>query len=987
MDETSAAAEIGEERAENVAGNVDKDDENNEHSSAKDAADRDELFCCRNCGEAFSEEAAYLEHRLQHPPQNTHLDSQSDGLLDSEKDNEALYFCSYCALSFVEMSELHLHMKDHDQISLKGSDINPGATKQHAYECADCGKSYTVIGHFLNHQRSHRQPSKSVFHDLEHLKKKSFQCESCGRNYSRASALDAHRRCHQEKLVKSKNRNSGETVQPAESPAEVKPCENPTEEDSDKLFKCLCGKGFSSMMRLKTHQRFSRNTLCSPEEMKQKPKKGCGEFYCSECNKAFNGHIALFNHQRWHANHSDNTAKRFPCEECGKEFMTLTFYYRHQRTAHSDETPSKSFQHQVCQLQKKAFECKDCGLKFSRASALQSHRLQHTDVFRETEKAHSESTLPSQRGSESEQKVSEHLEASVEGTAKAETIPPTDVGGGQQINEMDEEMESYEPGDFNVQVISASESEDEGLQETNPDLELLCESDQDIREDAEVYPGSLVSKPDVDLKIIQIDFAQSVQCPPIENEAQLKTAEERFGCPECYRWFNNPSSLRVHRMWHTVRRRRHQNQAKENDITCEDCGLTFTVMDAYETHLHQHALDEEEAQPRDNETPTEHVQDEENKCEDRSAGVDGWDGNGSAQTQPLQLTQGNRLSVNPTRYACTVCGKSYTYLVSFQKHQKMHEKPREKEKVQNPIDPNLRLYECPDCGMSFIRRTRLVSHLRVHRSKRRNKLPKCDQCNKVFISVKTWTAHLELHKERRFWCLSCAQGFLNEGLLDKHLQNHSRRQQNHKADNRSIHDAKPPVSPPKLQRKQKPHVCPHCAKRFWRSRQLFRHTQKHLRCEGRVATEPPGSSVMYREAGDIKTETSISEGEKLEEDPSMKELQVKEEGVQDEEQSPHTAAEDGDQEDSEDSDCGEPGHHFELSEPRLSDDQPSSEAAQSPTRGEMEKAETKFHRGHKYWEWECIECDMGFDEMAKLHSHYVKHATGELPIPKEEIEV
>ncbi|XP_027868374.1 zinc finger protein 208 isoform X1 [Xiphophorus couchianus] len=816
MDETSAAAEIGEERAENVAGNVDKDDENNEHSSAKDAADRDELFCCRNCGEAFSEEAAYLEHRLQHPPQNMHLDSRSDGLFDSEKDNEALYFCSYCALSFVEMSELHLHMKDHEQIPLKGSDINPGATKQHAYECADCGKSYTVIGHFLNHQRSHRQPSKSVFHDLEHLKKKSFQCESCGRNYSRASALDAHRRCHQEKLVKSKNRSSGETVQPAESPAEVKPCENPTEEDSDKVFKCLCGKGFSSMMRLKTHQRFSRNTLCSPEEMKQKPKKGCGEFYCSECNKAFNGHIALFNHQRWHANHSDNTAKRFPCEECGKEFMTLTFYYRHQRTAHSDETPSKSFQHQVCQLQKKAFECKDCGLKFSRASALQSHRLQHTDVFRETEKAHSESTLPSQRGSESEQKVSEHLEASVEGTAKAETIPPTNVGGGQQINEMDEEMESYEPGDFNVQVISASESEDEGLQETNPDLELLCESDQDIREDAEVYPGSLVSKPDVDLKIIQIDFAQSLQCPPIENEAQLKTAEERFGCPECYRWFNNPSSLRVHRMWHTVRRRRHQNQGQSEEVyncntfphetqssgsliqvetsleetafTCSDCDQVFTQLPALLSHQLHH--------PKRKQFQCPHC----TSSYLHAASL--YNHLKTCATQKRETISVSKKEYNPKKtllgpkiYHCEQCGKGFWSLGAFSHHKQNQMECvdlRLRKGVSGSLHSNGRSRStikvaCPVCGRKFRHKGIMALHMRKHE----NGDHKCEICGRSFRlfssllrhevvhsdlllppPAKSFQHQLEQLKKNTYACPDCGKLFSRAKALQFHMKSH-----------------------------------------------------------------------------------------------------------------------------------------------------------------------------------------------------------------------
>lgn len=414
---------------------------------------------------------------------------------------------------------------------------------------------------------------------------------------------------------------------------------------------------------------------------------------------------------------------------------------------------------------------------------------------------------------------------------------------------------------------------------------------------------------------------------------------------------------------------------KENGITCKDCGLTFTLMDAYETHLHQHALEEEESQLRDDTDPTENLDSEENGLKDGSIGADG-----SAQAQPPGLTQTVQFSANNSRsvYSCGICGKIYTYLVSFEKHKKIHEKKCDEEKPRAPIDPNLRNYECPDCGMLFIRRTRLVSHLRVHRSKRPSNLPKCDQCNKVFTSVKTWTAHVELHKERRFWCLSCAQGFLNEGLLDKHLQSHRLRQQNHNAVNPSVRDTKPQASPPKILRKAKPHYCVRCGKRFWRYKMLLRH--KHLRCQGRRV-------MLNQRVGDVKTEKSLTNGGgKLEMEASMEELQDKEENMQIDGQSPDAAAEDGDQEDSEDSDCGEPCHHYQLSEAPLFDDQPSSEAPRSPAGREMERAEPKLHRKHKYWEWECIECDMGFDEIAKLHSHYVKHATGELPIPKEEIE-
>ncbi|GLD63491.1 zinc finger protein 184-like isoform X3 [Lates japonicus] len=559
--------------------------------------DRVGVFCCQDCGEAFREEAVYLEHRHQHLQENVYLDDQMDGLHDAEKDNETAKFCTLCSLSFIELSEFHLHMEtNHGETSQRasGSQMNSGITKQHTYECLDCGKSYGVIGHFLNHQRSHRQASKSVFHDLEHLKKKSFQCESCGRNYSRASALDAHRRCHEEKLVKSRNRSSGDSFHTEESVVEAKPSENQAD-DTEKLFKCSCGKAFSALLRLKTHQRFSRNSQCSPEEMKEKPKKSCSEFYCSECNKSFSGHIALFNHQRWHANHSDDSAKRFPCEECGKVFMTLTFYYRHQRTAHSDETPAKSFLHQVCQLQKKAFECKDCGLKFSRASALHSHQLHHTDVFRETEKEAQMRTslLPQQKSLESERKETEYLQEKVESVG---VVPASITGEDSQVNDTDEDVESYEPGDFNVQVISASESEDEPVQDLNPDLELLCESDQEIRDDGdtEVSPSSLVSKPEMDLKIVQIDFEQAYeQCALIARKAESKTTGERFDCPECYRWFSSASSLRVHRMWHSVHKRRQQTQGKPCSIECKDCGQKFTHWEVFKTHLHQHALEPE----------------------------------------------------------------------------------------------------------------------------------------------------------------------------------------------------------------------------------------------------------------------------------------------------------------------------------------------------------------------------------------------------------
>lgn len=774
-----------------------------------------------------------MEQHHESPQENVCLDDRLDGLHDGKKDSETGLFCALCSLSFVEMNEFHSHMeKNHSQTSPKDTNVrvNSGTSKHHTYECPECGKCYGVIGHFLNHQRSHRQASKSVFHDLEHLKKKSFQCESCGRNYSRASALDAHRRCHEEKLVKSRNRSSGDSAHTDEPVVEVQPSEKQSNDTPEQLFTCSCGKAFSALMRLKTHQRFSRNAQCSPEEMKDKPKRNGSDFYCSECKKSFSGHIALYNHQRWHANHSDDSAKRFSCEECGKVFMTLTFYYRHQRTAHSDETPAKSFLHQVCQLQKKAFECKDCGLKFSRASALHSHELQHTDVFRETEKDTRMCTplLPQQNILENNRQETEQMEE----TVKSESLSPAcmaeeDLG----ISEADEDLESYEPGDFNVQVISASESEDEPVQEVNPDLELLCESDHEVPEgESEAFPITLISKPEMDLKIVQIDFEQAD-----EQSAQTGNdiREERFDCPECYRWFSSASSLRVHRMWHGVHKRRQQTQGQSVAIyTCDTCGHEASSYAAHCSHIQKHT--------------------DPNTSNDVMFQAEG---------------------LEKSNWTCSECGKCFSHLTEFVSHQLHH--------------PKRNQFQCPGCMMSCLHASSLYNHMRNCSTQRKANIsaatkeynpkktllgPKiyhCEQCGKGFWSLGAYSHHKQSQTEcadlrlrkgvvgsllavngrsrtsLKVACPVCGRKFRHRGIMALHMRKHENG--NHKCDlcNRSfrlfssllrhqvVHNEQ--LLPPPIksfqhqveQLKKNTYSCPDCGKLFSRAKALQFHMKSH----------------------------------------------------------------------------------------------------------------------------------------------------------------
>uniref|UniRef100_A0A3Q0QUV8 C2H2-type domain-containing protein n=1 Tax=Amphilophus citrinellus TaxID=61819 RepID=A0A3Q0QUV8_AMPCI len=171
------------------------------------------------------------------------------------------------------------------------------------------------------------------------------------------------------------------------------------------------------------------------------------------------------------------------------------------------------------------------------------------------------------------------------GKVQLESLPPTSMTEVLYIDDSDDDMESYEPGDFNVQVISASESEDEPAQDLNPDLELVCESDQEGRDD-----GDIVSKPEMDLKIVQIDFEQADEpVALIAREAENKSAVDRFDCPECYRWFSSPSSLRVHRMWHGVHKRRQQTQGQSVAVyACDTCGHEASSFEAHCHHIQTH---------------------------------------------------------------------------------------------------------------------------------------------------------------------------------------------------------------------------------------------------------------------------------------------------------------------------------------------------------------------------------------------------------------
>eukprot|EP00092_Neocalanus_flemingeri_P040959 GFUD01044598.1.p1 GENE.GFUD01044598.1~~GFUD01044598.1.p1 ORF type:complete len:860 (+),score=160.26 GFUD01044598.1:257-2836(+) len=322
-------------------------------------------FLCPECPKKFKSSTELKQHSVRH--------MDPDDIGSNRK-------CPHegCAKIFEKKFYLDIHVRRHH-------------THEKPFECAECGKSFTVKAALKDHERVHTG-------------EKPYDCDICNKAFSTSGALRIHKMIHDEQRRYTCDvEECGKMFRINKNLWRHKKVDHGilAEKGDGKIVECPdCGKRCSDKHALEKHQikhTVEKNYVCTicgkrlkrqnSLDLHMRQHSGVKNYMCDQCDSTYFTASALRNHK---VNKHMEVKETFLCTFCGKGFTKKANLDSHI-TLHTGEKRyncphcEKKFRsHSVFQNHlryhkgKKEFVCQYCGKAFMQKSHLQRHTATHT---------------------------------------------------------------------------------------------------------------------------------------------------------------------------------------------------------------------------------------------------------------------------------------------------------------------------------------------------------------------------------------------------------------------------------------------------------------------------------------------------------------------------------------------------------------------------------------------------------------------------------